>query len=324
MRQVVCRQLGQPAGLVVEDAAPPRAGPGQVVIDVRACGVNYVDALLVGGGYQIKPPVPFVPGTEVAGVVSEIGPGVEGLEVSVGDPVMATSGLGGFAEQVAVAAGSVAPLPAGFDLARAASFTQSYCTALFALARRTTVDPGETVLVLGAGGGLGLASVDVAHALGARVVAAASSAAKLAAATAAGAEAGIDYEAEDLKVRARELTGGGVDVVADPVGGPYAEPALRATRLGGRYLVLGFTAGIASVPLNQILLNNRSVMGVEWGAWAARHPDDNRALLDELLGLVSAGRLSPAQPQAFPLEEAGQLLTAFLERRITGKVVLVP
>ena len=323
MRRVVCQCIGPLDQLELEDTADPEAGPGQVVVDVHAAGVNYVDGLFVQGLYQIKPAPPFTPGSEVAGVVAEIGDGVTGF--AAGDRVIAMTGLGGYATHVAVPALALLPLPDGLDFGPAAGLVQSYSTALFTLTRRATVRTGEWVLVLGAGGGVGLATIDVACALGARVIAAASTDDKLAAATAMGAEATIAYETEDLKTRARELSGGGVDVVVDPVGGAHSEPALRATRFGGRFCVVGFAAGsIPKVPLNQILLNNRTVVGVDWGAWTVRAPDENRELLGELLRMVEDGQLHPPAPTECPLEDAARVLADLLDRRVTGKVVLVP
>jgi NADPH:quinone reductase len=280
VRAVVCRQLGSLDHVVVEERPTPVPGPGQVVVDVRAAGVNYVDGLICQGRYQIKPAVPYVPGGEIAGVVSAVGDGV--TRVEVGDRVMAMTGFGAFAEQVVVSAASLDSVPAGLGFAQAAAFIQSYSTAWFALTRRVTVAEGEWVLVLGAGGGIGLAAVDVAVALGARTVAAASSEEKLVAARAMGADVTVAYEHEDLKTRVRELTDGGVDVVIDPVGGRHSEPALRATRTFGHFCVIGFASGpIASVPLKQVLLHNRTVVGVDWGAWAMSDPEGNRALLAE-------------------------------------------
>lgn len=323
VRAIVCPELGPLDHLRLDEVDPPTAGPGRVVIAVEAAGVNYVDGLFVQGRYQITPPVPFTPGGEVAGTVAEVGEGVTGL--AVGDRVVASPGLGGFAERVAVPAAAVLRLPDGLDAAVAATMLQSYGTARFALTRRTTVAAGEWVLVLGAGGGVGLAAIDVSRALGARVVAAASSDAKLEVARAAGAEATVDYTAEDLKSRVRELTDGGADVVVDPVGGPHAEPALRATRWGGRYVVIGFAGGgIPSLPANLVLLNNRTVVGVDWGAWAGRHRDENRALLDEVLADAAAGRLHPTPPATRPLADAAAALADLLERRVVGKVALVP
>ena len=272
MRAVVCRELGPPSSLVVAEVEPPALRPGGVIIDVEAAGVNYVDALFVQGRYQIKPALPFTPGSEIAGTVSAVGDGV--TDVAVGDRVLASCGLGGFAEQVGVAADSVSPVPAVLDAARAAALGQSYCTALFSLRDRAHLQAGETVLVLGAGGGVGLATIDVARALGARTIGAASTDEKRAAARAAGADAVIDTTTESVKDRAREIArelagpgATGVDLVIDPVGGDLAEPALRALGEGGRFVVIGFASGtIPALPANQVLLRNRSVVGVDWGA----------------------------------------------------------
>jgi NADPH2:quinone reductase len=294
-----------------------------VVIDVAAAGVNFVDGLICQGRYQLKPPTPFVPGSEVAGVVSSLGPGVDGW--SVGDRVVVFCGFGGFAGQVVAPALSLVAVPDVIGLSQAAALIQSYCTMLFTLTRRTTVAPGEWVLVLGAGGGIGLAAVDVATALGARVIAAASTRDKLDAAVAMGAEATIAYEDEDLKARARELSGGGVDVVVDPVGGRHAEPALRATRHLGRFCVIGFASGpIPSIPINQVLLNNRTLVGVDWGGWTFRDPLGNRALIDELMAMVADGRLHPTVPAARPLADAAAVMEELIDRSVAGKVVLVP
>jgi len=323
MRAVVCHEFGSLDTLVVEERPAPGPGEGMVVVDVAAAGVNFVDGLICQGRYQLKPPTPFVPGSEVAGLVSSVGPGV--VDRAVGDRVLAFCGFGGFAGQVVVPALSLVPVPDAIDLAQAAALVQSYCTMLFTLTRRTTVAAGEWVLVLGAGGGIGLAAVDVATALGARVIAAASTPDKLAAAVAMGAEATIAYEEEDLKVRARELSGGGVDVVVDPVGGRHAEPALRATHHLGRFCVIGFASGpIPSIPVNQVLLNNRTLVGVDWGGWTFKDPLGNRALLDELMTMVADARLHPTAPARRPLEDAAAVMEALIDRSITGKVVLVP
>jgi len=323
MRAVVCTESGPLETLVIEERSTPDPGEGMVVVDVAAAGVNFVDGLICMGKYQLKPPTPFVPGSEVAGVISAVGPGVAGW--STGDRVLVFCGIGGFAGQVVVPALSLVTVPDNLDLAAAAALMQSYCTMLFTLTQRTSVAPGEWVLVLGAGGGIGLAAVDVARALGARVIAAASTADKLEAAVAMGAEATIGYEEEDLKLRARELSGGGVDVIVDPVGGRHAEPALRATRHLGRYCVIGFASGpIPSIPLNQVLLNNRTVVGVDWGGWTFKDPFGNRALIDELMGMVATGRLHPTTPTSRPLEEAAAVMESLIDRSITGKVVLIP
>ena len=323
MRVVVCNELGSLDNVVVEERDPPTPGPGQVLVDVRAAGLNYVDGLLCQGRYQMKPPVPYVPGGEIAGVVSALGPGVDG--VKPGDRVMALTGFGAFAEQVVVAESSVEPMPSVLSFGQAAAFIQSYCTAWFTLARRTSVAEREWVLVLGAGGGIGLAAVDVAVALGARVVAAASTKEKLGGALSMGAHASVAYEDEDLKARVREITEGGADVVVDPVGGRHSEPALRATRMFGRFCVIGFASGsIASLPLNQVLLNNRTVIGVDWGAWAVRNADANRAMLSDLITMTDEGRLHPVEPAERPMDSAAEVMAALLDRTVSGKVVLVP
>ncbi len=323
MRAVVCRKLGPLETLVLEEQDPPVAGEGQVVVDVRAAGVNFVDGLICQGRYQIKPPVPFVPGGEIAGEVSDIGPGVTG--VGRGDRVIAFTGFGGFAERVAVPALSLVPMPDTIDFDQAAALIQSYCTVLFTLTRRTTLAPGEWVLVLGAGGGVGLAATDVAQALGGRVIAAASTPDKLEAALAMGAEATIAYEDEDLKARAREISGGGVDLVIDSVGGRHSENALRATGHLGRFCVIGFASGpIASIPLNQVLLNNRTVVGVDWGGWTFKDPLGNRELIGEVMDLIGKGRLHPVKPAAHPLGDAARVMSGLIDRSIVGKAVVVP
>lgn len=323
MRALVCQRPGEVGDLRVEERDDPVPGAGQVVVDVRAAGLNYVDVLLCRGLYQIKPPTPFVPGTEVAGEVCAVGSDV--VAASVGDKVMVSTGLGGFAERVTASEYSLVPMPDGMSFAVGATLVQSYATAMFALTRRTSVRPGEWVLVLGAGGGVGLAAVDVATALGARVIGAASSEQKLAAAEAAGAVGTVQYESEDLKARVRELTGGGTDVVVDPVGGSNSELALRATRNFARFCAIGFASGsIPSVPLNRVLLDNRTLVGVDWGAWSTRDPEGNRAMLRELMGWVGDGRLHPPEPAGRPLGEAASAMSDLMDRRTVGKVALVP
>jgi NADPH2:quinone reductase len=323
MRRVVCRELGSPDGVEVEEVAAPDARPGKVVVAVRAAGVNFVDALLVQGKYQIKVPPPFTPGTELAGEITAVGEGVTGW--SVGDRIQATTGMNAFAELVEVDPRALRAVPDSMTFGQAASFVQSYETMLFAFTRRTTVREGETMLVLGAGGGIGLATIDLGRALGLRAIAAASTNEKLAGAQAQGADATIAYEEEDLKTRARELSDGGIDLVVDIVGGTHAEPALRALRPGGRYLVIGFASGtIPTLPLNQVLLNNRTVVGVDWGGWAMRNRADQEALEAELFALAAHGDLHPVEPAAAPLEDAGRVLADLAQRRVVGKVVIVP
>ena len=324
MRRVICHQFGPVGGLAVEDGPDPRAGAGEVVIAVRAAGVSFVDGLIVAGGYQVKPALPFTPGLTVAGDVVEIG--AEVANVAVGDRVAATSmGLGGYATHRVVKARAVNVLPDGVAHDVAASAVESYATMLFALTRRAPVTGGEWMVVLGAGGGIGLAAVDVGRSLGARVIAAASSDAKRTAALRAGAEAAIDYSAEDLKVRIREITGGGADLVVDPVGDRHAEPALRALRPFGRHLIVGFAGGsIPKLPANLVLLENRAVVGIDWGAWSWRDPAANLALVDEVFAGIAAGRFHPPIPTAFPLVQAADALTLLADRQVTGKLVLVP
>jgi NADPH2:quinone reductase len=300
-----------------------------VLVEVEAAGANFVDALLVQGLYQLKPPLPFTPGMEVAGTVAALGEGVEAP--AVGTRVLGSAFVGGFASQVLLPASAAVPVPAGLSAGQAAGLVQSYATMLFALTRRTHVAEGEWVAVLGAGGGIGLATVDVAKALGARVVACASTPGKLEAAVAAGADATVAYGegggegAVDLKAAIREATGGGADVLVDPVGGDKADAALRALGWMGRYVVIGFAAGdIPRIPLNQVLLNNRTVVGIDWGAWTFRDPAGNAALLRELLDLVGTGRLTPVEPVAYPLEDAPKALADLQGRQVTGKLVIVP
>ncbi len=323
MRAVVCSEFAPIDQLRVEERPDPEPGPGKVVVAVRAAGVNFVDGLFVQGKYQIKPPLPFTPGGEVAGDVVAVGEGVEG--VAVGDRVLAMPWLGGFASHVELPASSVVPIPGDLTYGQAAALVQSYGTMLFAFTKRTHLDPDEWVLVLGAGGGIGLAAIDVARHLGARVIAAASSPEKLAAATAAGATATIDYEHEDLKARAREISGGGIDLVVDPVGGRLAEDALRTLGLMGRSLVIGFAGGgIPSLPANQVLLNNRTLVGIDWGAWTMRDPHGNQALLTQLMEYAGSGALHPVEPTEHPLEDVVQVLTDLQDRKAAGKLVLVP
>lgn len=324
MRAVRCVAFGPVEDLVVDEVPDLVPGPGQVLIDVEAAGINFVDALFVQGAYQIKPPLPFVPGGEVAGTVAAIGSGVTGF--AAGDRVLAMTGMNGFAEQALAAEGQTFALPDAMDAPSAAAFIQSYCTALFALDRRAALRAGETVLVLGASGGVGRAAIDVAVALGARVIAVASSEERLALCRAAGAEATIDHTTEDLKVRAKELAGpGGVDVVVDPVGDAHADPALRTLGFDGRYLVIGFAAGeIPRIPLNLVLLRNRRIIGVDWGAWMMANGAEQAELLRELLVMVADGRLHPPAPRTYPLAEAPSALGDLLANRVGGKAVLVP
>jgi NADPH2:quinone reductase len=322
MRAVLCREFGPPEYLTVEEVEDPVANAGQVIVDVRACAINFPDVLIIQNLYQFKPDLPFSPGGEVAGVVSAVGDHVEG--VAVGDRVFGTAGWGGLAEKLAMPAASVMRVPDGIDLVHASAFTYAYGTSYHALQDRARLQPGETLLVLGAAGGVGLAAVELGAVLGANVIAAASSGSKLSVCREAGAAMTIDYSQEDLKARVRELTGGiGANVVYDPVGGPYSEPALRSTAWEGRYLVIGFAAGdIPRIPLNLPLLKGCSVVGVFWGSFAARDPQRARSNLDLLVGWWQEGRLHPRVSSTWPLERAPDAIRELADRRATGKVVV--
>lgn len=323
MRAVVCDAFSEPEDLEIRQLDTPPCGPTQVRVHVWASGVNFVDALFVQGRYQIRPPLPFVPGSEIAGEVTEIGAEVDGVEV--GDRVMASVGLGGYADEIVLSPRQLVRIPDRLSFGQAATMTQSYATAWFSLTRRTTVGPDDWVLVLGAAGGVGLAALDVARALGAKVVAAASTDEKLQLCIERGAHGVVNYSTEDLKARVREITDGGADVAIDTVGGDLSEAALRSLGNHGRLMVIGFASGmIPQLPANQILLRNRSVLGVDWGAWAMSDPDGNAVVLDEVLAAIDDGLLFPAEPGTYPLAEAGTALRDLLERRITGKVCLTP
>jgi NADPH2:quinone reductase len=324
MKAVVCKQYGPPESLVIEDVESPRPGQGQVVISVQACGVNFPDTLIIQGKYQFKPPLPFTPGNEVAGIVKEVGEGV--TRVRAGDRVIAFTGTGGFAEEAIADAATLVPMPEGMDFATASGFVLTYATSHYALKDRAQLRPGETLLVLGAAGGVGLAAVEIGKVMGARVIAAASSAEKLAVCREHGADEGINYAAEDLRERVKALTAGnGVDVVYDPVGGSYSEPALRSIAWGGRHLVIGFTAGdIPRIPLNLTLLKGCAIVGVFWGAFTTREPQRNQDYIQELLAWLMAGKLKPLISATYPLDRAADALNAILHREVKGKVVLLP
>ena len=323
MKAVLAKAFGPPEQLVLEEVPTRRAGPGQVVIKVKACGVNFFDALIVQGKYQTRPPLPFSPGGEVAGVVSEVGQGANAL--NKGMRVLAFTGHGGYAQEVTADAASVVELPAQMDFVTAAAFPITYATSYHALKDRGLLRNGETLLVLGAAGGVGLAAVEIGKIMGARVIACASSEEKLRLARAHGADALINYGTSELRERIREETSGkGVDVVYDPVGGGYAEPALRSLGAGGRYLVIGFASGeIPKIALNLLLLKMVSMVGVFWGAFAKAHPQQNDANLVELLDWYVQGRLRPHVSATFPLERYGEALGVVMQRKVLGKVVLV-
>ena len=322
MKAIRCHELGPDLRLAIEEHPTPSPGAGEVRVAVKAAGASFVDALTAAGKYQFPLKPPYTPGGECAGVVDAVGDGVS--EFARGDRVFASTGVGAFADTLIAKPRQLTRLPDSVDFARGASFLQVYGTAWFALKIRTRVEAGETVLVTGAGGGVGLAAIDVARSLGARVIAVASSEQKRQLALAAGAFAALDVN-EDVKTRARELTDGkGIDVVYDVTGGPVAEQALRALRFDGRYCVIGFTAGIAKVPMNLVLLNNRTLVGVEWGGWVPRNQERNRAMIGEIVHAIARGELKPVAPFERKLEEASSVLQELLTRRAVGKIVLVP
>ncbi len=323
MKAVLCKAYGPPESLVIEEVEPLKPGPGQVVIGVKACGVNFPDTLIIEGKYQFKPEMPFSPGGEVAGVVKEIGDGVTG--VNVGDRVIAFTGWGGFAEEVLAEAAKLIPIPEGMDFITASAFVMAYGTSHYALKDRAKIQPGETLLVLGAAGGVGLAAVELGKAMGAHVIAAASSDEKLAVCREHGADKCINYANEDLKERVKALTAGrGVDVIYDPVGGNYSEAALRGMAWEGRHLVIGFTAGeIPRIPLNLTLLKGCSIVGVFWGSFTTRDPRRNQEHLRELVRWFQEGKLKPRISATYPLQRAAEALNDLLTRRVTGKAVLV-
>jgi NADPH2:quinone reductase len=324
MQAVLCTAYGPPSDLTVAEVPSPMPGAGQVVISVRACGVNFPDTLVIQGKYQFQPPMPFTPGSDVAGVITSVGEGVRGI--AVGDRVLAFVGFGGFAEEVACPAEIVMPLPEGVDFISAAALLMPYTTSYYALKDRAHLQAGETVLVLGAAGGVGLAAVELAHQMGAHVIAAASSPAKLEVCRQHGADAGIDYSTEDLRGRIKELTGGrGVDVVFDPVGDRFAEPALRSMAWNGRYLVIGFAAGeIPRIPLNLPLLKGCAIVGVFLGGMMTREPALAQANLRDLVALLAAGKLAPHIAATYPLTDVAAALDAVMAHQIAGKVVLLP
>ncbi len=323
MKAVLCKEYGPPESLVLEDVEPLKPGTGQVVISVKACGVNFPDTLIIQGKYQFKPPMPFAPGGEVAGVVKEVGEGVD--TVKVGDRVIAFIGWGGFAEEVLTDATRLIPMPGSMDFTDAAAFVMTYGTSHYALKDRAQLKPGETLLVLGAAGGVGLAAVEIGKVMGARVIAAASTDEKLAVCKQHGANEVINYATGDLRVRVKELTGGeGVDVVYDPVGGNYSEAALRSIAWGGRHLVIGFTAGeIPRIPLNLPLLKSCSIVGVFWGSFMEREARHYQENIQELLSWFTQGKLKPHISATYPLEHAAQALNDVMNRKVKGKVVLL-
>lgn len=322
MKAILCQQFGPPDQLVLTDVPRPKAGAGQVVIRVEACGVNFPDTLIIEGKYQFKPSLPFSPGGEVSGTVSEVGEGVDHL--TVGNRVFAMTIYGGFAEEVVAPVATTLPIPDGMDYVTAASTMYTYGTSYHALKDRANLQSGETLLVLGAAGGVGLAAVQLGVRMGARVIAAASTDKKLAVCRAMGAAETINYTTENLRDRLKELTGGnGVDVVYDPVGDRYAEPAIRSLAWKGRYLVVGFAGGeIPNIPLNLALLKGASIVGVFWGAFAQREPQTSMQSFRQILSWIASGALTQHIHKLYSLAEAPDALRDLMERRVVGKAVI--
>src|SRR3954468_341433 len=322
MKAVLCKQYGPPDTLTFEELPSPKAGAGEVVVAVKAASVNFPDVLIIQNKYQFKPPLPFSPGSELAGVVKEVGSGVTAFRP--GDKVIAFTTYGAFAEEVKTEAGRLLPLPEGMDFASGAAFLLTYGTSDHALRDRAALKSGETLLVLGAAGGVGLAAIEIGKALGAHVIACASSDEKLAVCREHGADSGINYAKEDLRERIKALTEGrGVDVVYDAVGGAYSEPAFRSLAWRGRLLVVGFAAGeIPKLPLNLALLKGASAVGVFWGDFARREPKAFAERAKQLGRWYGEGKWRPHVAQTLPLARAAEAITLLASRQVKGKVVL--
>lgn len=324
MKALLCTHYGPPGELELADIPDPNPKAGEAVVRIQAAALNFFDTLIIQGKYQTKPAFPFSPSAEFAGTVERVAPDVTTLKP--GDRVLGFTGYGAARERIAVSANALTPIPDGLDFDRAAGLCVTYGTTLYALKNRAHLKPGETLAVLGASGGVGVAAVEIGRIMGAHVVACASSPEKVAFAIEHGAHQGIDYAADDLKEALRRVTaGGGADVIYDPVGGPYAEAALRAIAWEGRYLVIGFAAGeIPKVPFNLYLLKSANVLGVFWGAWTERDPDGHRENTAQLLAWAAEGKLSSHVHAVYPLSEAADALQAIAERKVMGKVILKP
>lgn len=322
MKAVLAKRHGPPETLVLEDIPSPQPGSGQVLVSVHASAINFPDSLIIEDRYQFKPALPFSPGGEVAGVVRKVGAGVEGF--APGDRVIAVCGWGGYAEEVVTDVAKLVRLPEGLAMESAAALVITYGTSHYALQERAAMRPGETLLVLGAAGGTGASAIELGTLMGARVIACASTEEKLALCRSLGADETINYSTQDLRERIRALTGGrGVDVVYDPVGGAFTEPALRSMAWNGRYLVIGFTSGeIPRPPLNLALLKGCSIVGVFYGGFAQAQPERYDVLMQELLGWLAAGRIAPRITGRYPLEEAAKALRLVADRQATGKIIL--
>ncbi|MDD3761672.1 MAG: NADPH:quinone oxidoreductase family protein [Nevskiales bacterium] len=324
MKALLCKTFGPPEDLVVGEHPDPVPGDNEAVVRVHAAGVNFPDTLIIQNKYQFKPELPFSPGGECAGVIEAVGARVK--HVKPGDKVIAFTGWGAFAEKVAADARALIPMPDGLDFVTAASFVMTYATSYHALKDRAALQAGETLVVLGASGGVGLAAIEIGKALGARVIAAASSPEKLEVCRQHGADETINYSSEDLKTRIKELTGGkGADVVYDPVGGDYSEAALRSMAWRGRFLVIGFANGeIPKIPLNLALLKGCAIVGVFWGDYAKREPMNNLTDLRTLLGWLNDGTLKPHVAGTYSLQQAPSAIRLLMDRKVSGKVVITP
>jgi len=324
MKAILCTHFGTPDELELADIPEPKAGPGEAVVRIKAAALNFFDLLIIAGKYQHKPPFPFSPAAEFAGVVESIGAGVTGF--APGDRVIGWTGWGAARERIAAGAAQLAKLPDNLDFERAAGLTVTYATTLYGLRERGQLKPGETLVVLGATGGVGLAAIEIGKIMGARVIACASSDEKLAFAKAHGADETVNYASDDLREALKRLGGArGIDVVYDPVGGQYTEPALRSLGWEGRYLVVGFAAGdIPKIPLNLVLLKSCDIRGVLWGAWTLRDPKGQAALMKDIAAWCAEGKLSAHVHAVYPLAETASALKAIADRKAMGKIVLRP
>jgi NADPH2:quinone reductase len=324
MKAVLCENWGLPDTLVIAELADVIPGPGQIAIDVKAAGVNFPDVLIIQNKYQFKPELPFTPGSELSGIVRAVGEGV--INAKVGDKVIAFIGQGAFAQQVLVPANAIIPMPPGMDFDTAAAITLTYGTSHHAVVDRAQLKAGETMLVLGAAGGVGLAAIEIGKALGARVIAAASTDEKLEICRQHGADACINYSTEDLREAIKIITNGkGPDVIYDPVGGIYAEPAFRSIAWRGRYLIVGFANGeIPKLPLNLMLLKGASLVGVFWGEFAKREPKANLVAMRELITWLAEGKIKPHISGRYALKDTAKALNDLAARKVTGKIVIQP